>query len=366
MLVRLVETCRRLHKADNLLLAIGICRRAHEVALDDPVPLVDLGALYGRMGKHDEAIAAYQGAIARDDALVEPRLGLGKSLIALQRYDQARVQLEAAFARDSSDPRIYSAIGVIDDMAGDHVAAQANYRTGLERAPDDVALRNNLALSLTLGGAADQAIEILRAIVDSGASNDTSRQNLALAHKLRDERQIADTADRIHRAWDRAWNDAWDEVEDVEPRDLAVADAIGEIEAIQLMPAGGPEIEASDHPMPLPAPAERIAAAASKPLSPSDGEVPALARGAAEARGFTVQLAAYHSHANAVAGWRRLQAGGDDLFDDVDKTIKQVDHGAERGVFFRLAVGRFDDRHAAASFCASLKDREIDCIVTKG
>lgn len=357
-LVRLVQTCRRLHRHDNLLQAVAICRRAHEVAPEDPVPLVDLGMLYAQIGDHEAAIVAFRGAIARDDGLAEPRIGLGKSLIALQRYDQARVQLEAALATEPNDPRINNAIGVIEDMAGDHVAAQAIYRSGLEQAPNDVALRNNLALSLTLSGADDQAIEILRAIVDSGAANATSRQNLALAHRLKDERQIAAATDDAERAWE--------ELEETGPSDLAAAYAMGEIESIQIMPASGPEMDPSEPGMAQSDAAKQVATADPEPASPSDGAVPALARGAAGQHGFTVQLAAYRSHDKAIAGWQRIEAGGKDLFADVASSITEVDQGAERGVFFRLAVGRFDDKAAAAGFCANLKDREIDCIVTGG
>ena len=50
---------------------------------------------------------------------------------------------------------------------------------GLERAPDHLALRNNLAMSLALGGEYADAIEILRQVTNSPSATVPNRNNLA-------------------------------------------------------------------------------------------------------------------------------------------------------------------------------------------
>jgi Flp pilus assembly protein TadD len=74
----------------------------------------------------------------------------------------------------------YNGLGVALNLTGRHQAAENNYLDGLERAPDHLALRNNLAMSLALGGEYDDAIDILRKVTNSPAATATNRNNLAL------------------------------------------------------------------------------------------------------------------------------------------------------------------------------------------
>ncbi len=357
---RLLQNCDRLRRTDNLVLATGVCRRAHEVAPDDAAPLIRLGALHAQMGDHRQAAESYRGAIDRDVALVEPRIGLGKSLIALQQYEPALHQLQIAREREPGNPRVLSAIGVIRDLEGDHVTAQAMYRAGLEAAPQDVALRNNLALSLTLSGANGEAIAILREIVAGPGSNPTSRQNLALAHVRNGDTEIAEAIDRIDRV-----------------TEVPVAAAVPELDAVQMAPAAGAAVEPSRPPIPTRAKRRPFAMPASPRASEMDDDsdavtadktdsAPVLRRSAANQRAFAVQLAAYRRADQAETGWRRLKGGAKELLGDVDRRVERIDHGGKRGVFFRLRVGQFDSKGAADRFCASLKNRAIDCFVTEG
>jgi Flp pilus assembly protein TadD len=111
-------------------------------------------------------------------------LGLGKSLISLDRSEQAMKPFQKAIELYPGDYRGYSGYGVSLDMLGRHDEAQAQYRKGYKIAPNSIALPNNLALSLASVGKYPAAIGILKILADDPASSIRLRQNLALVYGL--------------------------------------------------------------------------------------------------------------------------------------------------------------------------------------
>src|SRR3546814_1847970 len=93
----------------------------------------------------------------------EGQYRLGKLYMALGEPALAAVQFDRATHSDAKDPRPYNALGILRDQAGEHEAAQAFYRSALERDPTNLSVRNNLGLSLALNG--KRAEEIGRAHV---------------------------------------------------------------------------------------------------------------------------------------------------------------------------------------------------------
>ena len=70
------------------------------------------------------------------------------------------------------------------DLRGDHRGAQVRYRAGLAVAPENIALRNNLGLSLALSGDYDDAIAALQPAALKPTAGARARQTLALVHGL--------------------------------------------------------------------------------------------------------------------------------------------------------------------------------------
>ena len=115
-------------------------------------------------------------------AAVAPLLRLGKALINTgeSALAVAEYRLALAQALDATNIDAYNGLGVALNLTGEHQSAENNYLDGLERAPDHLALRNNLAMSLALGGEYADAIEILRQVTNSPSATATNRNNLAL------------------------------------------------------------------------------------------------------------------------------------------------------------------------------------------
>ncbi|HZS84798.1 MAG TPA: tetratricopeptide repeat protein [Stellaceae bacterium] len=163
--------------------AINLYRRAHQLEPKDPVPLARLGATLADQQAYTEASEAYRQALALapDDADIER--GFASVLLAVDQPELALTHLNAALAH-KKDPKIYSLIGVANDLLGRYGVAQRAYAQGLELAPDNLALRNNLGLSQALAGNFAEATTTLSAAAASPDATARMRQNLALAYGL--------------------------------------------------------------------------------------------------------------------------------------------------------------------------------------
>ena len=164
--------------------AVGLYRRAHELAPQDPVPLARAGDTLAQMQAYTEAADAYQAALALAPSDPELHRGFANVLLALGKPQLALAHLEIAAAKNSGDPRIFNALGVAHDLAGRHDLAQQDYRHGLSLAPDQASLRNNLGLSQALSGDFNGAIATLSDLASRPGATPRNRQNLALVYGL--------------------------------------------------------------------------------------------------------------------------------------------------------------------------------------
>jgi Flp pilus assembly protein TadD len=177
--------------------AVTLYRRAHELAPRDPVPLAKMGAALLALQNYGAAAEAYRAALALAPTEADLHRGLGLALLAAGQPAPAMAELHIALGSDKNDPRLYSLLGVAQDMAGRHDLAQRSYERGLQLAPANVGLRNNYALSLAMTGDYNDAVERLGAIAGPNSAP-RYRLNLALAYGLAgDDNKAAATARQV-------------------------------------------------------------------------------------------------------------------------------------------------------------------------
>jgi len=164
--------------------AVGLYRRAHEMALRDPVPLARAGETLAQLQAYTEAAEAYQAALALAPSDGDLHRGFGNVLLALGKPQLALAHLEIAAGKNPGDARVHNALGVAHDLAGRHDLAQQDYRRGISLAPDQLSLRNNLGLSQALSGDYNGAIATLSDLVSRPGATARNRQNLALVYGL--------------------------------------------------------------------------------------------------------------------------------------------------------------------------------------
>jgi len=169
----------------DLVNALGVYRRASEVDLLNPAPLVAAGDVLLEMGQVNEAIVSYNNALLRNGQYTPALVGLGKAFLKTGKPALALDPLGRAYALSPDDPKVLLLLGVAKDVSGEHAEAQAWYRRGLAAAPGDPALTVNLALSLALSGDFTTAIATLQPVAMARGGSPQERQTLALIYGLK-------------------------------------------------------------------------------------------------------------------------------------------------------------------------------------
>jgi Flp pilus assembly protein TadD len=171
-------------QSGNLDAAIPLYERALQANPEGVEAKLGLGQSFLSVGAGDEAAAQFRDVLARRSGDNAARRGLGAALIAMGQPVLAEQQIDAALRSDAGDYRALNLLGVSLDLQGRHAEAQANYRRGIELAPDYLSLRSNYGLSLAITGPPQDAIAQLAPIGGSRRADARTRQNLAFAYAM--------------------------------------------------------------------------------------------------------------------------------------------------------------------------------------
>jgi len=186
--------------------AISLYRSVLSMGRGDPMVAVELGDTLNDAGALDDAIDVYQRVDIKSPARSAALLGLEQTYLAIPDLAKALAYSDQALALSPGDSRVLIARGVVLDMLKRHKEAQDLYRAVLATAPRNVPARNNLALSLSLTGTYDEAVEILAPMAKSSTATPKIRQNLALIYGLKGDVQSAAALSRMDL--DQATTDA--------------------------------------------------------------------------------------------------------------------------------------------------------------
>jgi Flp pilus assembly protein TadD len=148
----------------------------------DPAMIERITRAAGKGGEGStDSEAAFRETLKNKPGDIDASIGLAQSLLAQQRMHDALVVLDEALAGAPGNLRLLNAKGVILDKEGRHADAQSLYRLALAGEPKNQMVRNNLGLSLALGGQPDAAIAILRPLAREPGASPQYRESLATA-----------------------------------------------------------------------------------------------------------------------------------------------------------------------------------------
>ncbi len=144
----------------------------------DPEALLLRADALATMNRGEEAVAAYQAALAVTPRSAEARLGLGRLLMSVDAA-AAEAQFLQALTLNPRSAAAANNLGIARDLQNRHAEAQLAYRQALASQPTMQAAAVNLALSLGLSGRAAEAIPILRPIAQSPGATPRIRHDMA-------------------------------------------------------------------------------------------------------------------------------------------------------------------------------------------
>lgn len=164
--------------------ALAFYERAAALQPNELEPQVGLAQSAAIAGNFAVSAQAYRRALAIAPNRAEFLYGHGRALLMLGETPQAVEQFSRYIRTEPGDPRGYIGLGIAHDIVGDHAAGQTAYLDGLQAAPDNMALRNNLALSLAMSGESEDAVGILRELAQEPGIAPRVRQTLALVYAI--------------------------------------------------------------------------------------------------------------------------------------------------------------------------------------
>ncbi len=368
----LLRYCNKMYSAGDLYTAASMCQRAFDTRPTNPAPLYTLAEIYKDLDAPEQAANAYRAAILINPDDFDALYGLAKTSIDQGKYDIAEAQLERALQLNDNDPRVYSAMGVVKDQKGEHGVAQALYRTGLLIDPDNVSLRNNLGLSLTLSGDQSESIAVLREVAREPKAGKVGSKNLAHAATYSAPAEVMaarDTADGPIEI-----RPAIPEGDEDSGKDFAEGDELASAMSKPLHKqgakvAGEPGMSRSIGSAGVRpakgATAQQDAAARMAPGPTKYQKEPTKpkARKPAAASGYLVQVGAYASEKHADRAWKMVLVSAKGLLDGLSREVVKADLGGNTGIVYRLRAGPLPNRAASKKLCGELSGRGVGCFV---
>lgn len=131
------------------------CRPPRQPDADQDVARA--GRLYDE-GDYPGAVAGYEQAARLDPGSLPARIGIGSSLLALKRYDEARQAYETAARLHPRDPWPYFGLGQVETQSGRTEQALAAWREFARRKPGDPNAQGRIGRALHALGRFPEAV----------------------------------------------------------------------------------------------------------------------------------------------------------------------------------------------------------------
>lgn len=177
---RLLRVAEKTRDSGDLASALAIMNKAYAANPDDPRPLQEAADTLLAAGRVEDAATVYLMVLQRTPQNGPALAGLGLAYLQAHDVDAALRAFAAARTAGDTSARLMNGWGVALDAMARHDEARQRYKDGIALHPDDVSLRNNLALSEAMDGDLDAAAESLAAAVALPAATARQRQNYAL------------------------------------------------------------------------------------------------------------------------------------------------------------------------------------------
>lgn len=178
--------------------AHALCMAALKATPSLGEPLFLLGVLAADHDNHAKAIELYDRAIAQGSEPSEALACKARSLIALNRREDALTAADAAAACNPSSPETLDTIGVVYSRAGLHDCALPWYARAAEAAPRSAHIRYNQAVALQFAGKLDAARAAYEACLALDPSETRALTGLVQVSKQTEE---SNQLPRLEAAW---------------------------------------------------------------------------------------------------------------------------------------------------------------------
>jgi tetratricopeptide (TPR) repeat protein len=168
-----IQTCRPDLALDWISRAIAIAPTAEFY--------FNQGLVYFTLGRHDEAVQAYQNALTLQPDLIEAHNNVGNVLLAQGRYDLAIASFQKVLAAKPFFADAHNNLGIVYHNLNRFDEAITSFRRALAVDLNHPKATTNLGVSLYFAGRAAEAVVVLRQAIVLQPNDARSHENLGTA-----------------------------------------------------------------------------------------------------------------------------------------------------------------------------------------
>jgi len=143
----------------------------------------NMGLLYSKMGRFDDAFNAYMQALALRSDYPEVYYNLGVLSMKQKEYEQAANYFNEAIARRQGYRQAYYNLGLVYGHLEKNQESIEAYKEVLRLRPDDIRVQLNLAVRYSKTGALEEAQKLYESILKNDDSYYTAWLNLGLVYR---------------------------------------------------------------------------------------------------------------------------------------------------------------------------------------
>ena len=166
-----VELARDLRALDRLDEADVVLNNILDAEPRHPWALIERGLILRQRGKHEEAASAFKTAATSDPSNRNVEVEFARSLLALNRLDEADEVLSNALAAEPCHIGALKERGHLARRRGDGAAALRYFSSANECDPNNLDLRLDLAAELREQGDFNGALRLIQSVLDTNADH---------------------------------------------------------------------------------------------------------------------------------------------------------------------------------------------------
>ncbi len=144
----------------------------------NPKLFAALGSAYEQARDYEKAVQAYRRAVELDKGNTEYVRLLGQNLVYAEQYDEALAQYKALAAAEPRDGNAFLRLGQIYRQQRKYDLALENLKKAEELVPDSLEVPYNLALLYDSQGKPEEAIRVIRKLLDQTAKANPSEYSV--------------------------------------------------------------------------------------------------------------------------------------------------------------------------------------------
>lgn len=153
-----------------------------------PLPYNNLGILYGRQGRYEEAISTIQAVFRLEPGDATAHTNLGIVYARQGKREEAVREFENALRLNPNDAEAHYNLGIAWEQLGRLEEAAQEYSAAIKAKPEYLDAYNNLGTLFAKRGDLDRAIAAFEAALKVDPGDPYIRRNLANAYRLRNFR----------------------------------------------------------------------------------------------------------------------------------------------------------------------------------